>query len=119
MAVRILSYDTATLPQGERVVILDGESPPRFDDYGEIKNRISNLEFVKDKIYFNDLRYLEFILDKDIKFDVWEVIKKTEEYELTDLVTHTLIVSKRKTENEIKIILRASRTIKDGYVQFY
>lgn len=41
MAVRVVSYDTEGLPSGDRVVVLNGSDPIRFDSMDDIKNPIS------------------------------------------------------------------------------
>lgn len=40
MAIRVVSYDTDTIPSGERYVVLNGSDPIRFDSLDELKQEI-------------------------------------------------------------------------------
>lgn len=42
MAIRIVSYDTDSIPSGERFIVLDGNNPIRFDSLDELKQEIIN-----------------------------------------------------------------------------
>lgn len=42
MAVRVVSYDTEAIPQGNRIPVLNGDDPIRFDSLDDINNAISN-----------------------------------------------------------------------------
>lgn len=55
MAINYITYNPDTLPEGDRIVILNGNNPPRFDSYENLLKKVG-IENMQEIILDNQAR---------------------------------------------------------------